>query len=325
MSEWLHDKTGPLYLSLAAVGWYMASIAATAALTAVRDTPGRRALAVWAVMLPIVVLASIIGHYEIVIGMIFASSVASMTLVLGIVTISTHRTQPTLPRKTWGLILPVALICFLIGLHGGFHWIHAVVLLIQGIVIYGLWNDPSNSKPPMRVQTAGPGHRAVLLAVAGIGAVGAAWLAITATQQIGQKLNIPYHGVVTAIMLAPAMVLAMIGLGLHDANEDHYDLAVSGQVGFVLLNLCLTLPLATAIWLSRPLWLSIPVEEAPVALPYPMSVWRVDTIMLVIVGFLLLPVSLGRWNIGKFEGIGLVVIYVVFLMLTVLASLSSLL
>jgi hypothetical protein len=45
---------------------------------------------------------------------------------------------------------------------------------------------------------------------------------------------------------------------------------------------------------------------------FPMSVWRVDTILLVVLGVMLLPWGLGAWTPGRIEGGVLVLAYLAY-------------
>jgi hypothetical protein len=46
------------------------------------------------------------------------------------------------------------------------------------------------------------------------------------------------------------------------------------------------------------------------------SVWRVDATFLMVLGMWLLPVSVGRWMPGRAEGVGLIVCYAAYLVLS---------
>ena len=50
-------------------------------------------------------------------------------------------------------------------------------------------------------------------------------------------------------------------------------------------------------------------------LTYPLATWRVDAVVLVVLGFAMLPVSLGRWELGRWEGAGLILGYAMYLIL----------
>ena len=86
---------------------------------------------------------------------------------------------------------------------------------------------------------------------------------------------------------------------------------VPTQVVVVLLNLCALLPLLILIpylasrfpavgrWAGDTLYYH---EGLPRLLLFPSPMWRIDNVVLVLMGILLLPVSLGKWTLGKEEG-----------------------
>jgi hypothetical protein len=50
--------------------------------------------------------------------------------------------------------------------------------------------------------------------------------------------------------------------------------------------------------------------------PYPMAAWRLDTVILVVLGLVVLPVALGRWTLSRRDGLLLVIAYALYLTLT---------
>ncbi len=345
MVQWTADKAAIGLLVLAVAGWYIASRAAAEALARGRRSPGRQALGHWLVCVPLPIAAIVASRPEIAVGAIFASSVACLTLALGIITIAAPQTQPTLPRRTWLFILPASLIALLIGFSGGLRWIHALILVLEGFALLHLWNDPS---PPVPLPPAEPpsvtpsAHAritpALLLSAALLAGIVAAWAGVSAAGDLSAHLGLPSAGLATALMIGPALVLSFIGWGSQEATQGHYDQAVDALLGFVLLNLCALLPLTTALYLTRPHWqppiysfaahgfsarsapttapATDPADKPPQAMPYPMAVWRVDTVLLVAVGLLLVPVSLGRWTLGRLEGYALLLTYLIYMILT---------
>jgi Ca2+/Na+ antiporter len=100
------------------------------------------------------------------------------------------------------------------------------------------------------------------------------------------------------------------------------DDAASSLVSVVLLNLCLLLPLVTVLWRIVHAARAMMADEAATVesalrqvppLVVPVAVWRVDMLVLVVLGLVLLPVSLGRWSLGRYEGIGLITGYGLYL------------
>jgi Ca2+/Na+ antiporter len=347
----LADNAALVLLGIAVVGWYAAARAAAEALSGSRNSAGRLA---FAYSLPVALTsfaAIVLGHAEIAIGVIFASSVAAMTLVLGIVTISAQHTRASMSRRMWSFVLPAALLALLIGLSGGIRWIHAAILVLEGLALLSLWNDlptapvdaaDASTEPAQHVA----GNQGVnswqgaLLLFAMLAAGVSAWAGVRAAVDLSHQLNLNGAGLVAALMLGPGLVLGMIGSGSGAAHAGRYDQAVAAQVGFVLINLCAVLPVTTALWLTRPYWhpptgsvaaaattapattsatepAVIPAStDLPDALPYPMAVWRVDTVLLVAAGMLLLPVALGRWSLGNPEGYAMLVGYLIYMVLT---------
>ncbi|WP_428937216.1 hypothetical protein [Fontivita pretiosa] len=372
-------------LVLAVAGWYVAAKALDEAIQGRRHTPGRRALAWWVPTALVVIISLLANHPEIAIGVIFASSVACLTLVLGIVTIAAqpHAEHPVsaAQRRTWAFVLPAALVSLLAGFSGELRWTHAGILAIQGLAILSLWIDPTRN--PAAAPSGGTfagttpdragslAQRMSQLALAVVLAVVAGWGGVIAARDLSAQLGLSSAALPAALMLAPALVLPMIGTGSILAHEGRYEQVVTSQVGFVLLNLCGLLPLATTLWQTRAYWqrpvqtvmsrvdaklaaaavepgagaaaaraasgssdpsgattwpatapttwagsTTQPDEGERSGLPYPIGVWRVDTVLLIAAGLLLLPVALGRWSLGQLEGFGLLAAYITYMILT---------
>lgn len=47
---------------------------------------------------------------------------------------------------------------------------------------------------------------------------------------------------------------------------------------------------------------------------YPQDAWRVDTVILIVCGMLMLPAALGRWRPGTGEGMALIVVYAIYVL-----------
>ncbi|HMB96481.1 MAG TPA: hypothetical protein VKK61_10620 [Tepidisphaeraceae bacterium] len=329
MSQWSSDKAGILLLVIAAVGWYIASRATADALSAGKSSPGKTAIGCWIPTFVVVIAAIVLGRSEVVTSIIFGASVAALTIVLGVVTIAAGETQQTSPRRMWGFILPAALICLMIGFTSAISWFDACVLFLEGLALASLWNDQAEKIPPSRLS---PG-RSIQLIIAIAAAVVATLAGLRGVWDVSGGLGIG-DGLVTQVLLGPLLVLPMIGMGCAAASEGRYDQAVSTLVGYVLLNLCALLPLAALLWFARPYWTAVFVTtNAPTTLPatmpagiisnplpYPMGIWRVDTVCLAAIGLLLLPVALGRWTLGRAEAVGLMFAYVIYMFLSALLA-----
>jgi Ca2+/Na+ antiporter len=118
-------------------------------------------------------------------------------------------------------------------------------------------------------------------------------------------------GLVAATTLAPLVVLPMIGSGTNLSRQGATPAAAGALVGVVLLNLCLLLPaLIIACYAGQR---GLGEEHQIRGLGFPMAVWRVDTVLLVVLCLFLVPVSMNRWKLGQAEGLLLVAGYAAYL------------
>jgi Ca2+/Na+ antiporter len=329
-----------------AILWYVAARAATDALAGSDPggTPGRRAIAHWMPVVIVAMYAIAKGEPALALGVVFASSVAALSLVLGVVTLTT---PPALiavdARRKWAFVLPAALLALLAGFRGELTLTHALAFAVEGLALLLLWRDrPANvlaaalPDPETAIETSGqaqtmrpgwlsPVQIVLALFLAALGAVGALWGA----HDLAGKWNVAGPGIVATLLLGPSLVLPMVGSGTMLAHRGQYTAAISMLVGFVLLNLCALLPALIVTWhLTHATAASAASAGTPLAtaaayvqgmfahdppLIYSMSVWRVDTVVLLVVGVFLLPVSIGRWMPGKIEAAALILGYVIYL------------
>jgi Ca2+/Na+ antiporter len=353
-----------LLLGGAAIGWYVASHAAADALATGRWSARRRTLGLWVPIAVTAVVATLLGQSEIAIGILFATSVASLSLVLGIITCthdfslpSTHpggfqvvqtTDQPSIPiaqrpqdtdRRLWAFVLPAALLALLAGFQGELTPTHALILLIQGLAMLLAWRVPPEEKPARPARSPFISAIEMLLAI-GIAAVAGA-AGVRAATEISAELGLVSGSFVAAMMLSPAMVLPLIGSGMSAAKLGSYPAAVTSSVGIVLLNLCLGLPIVVLLWQSAPTWekhvrsiVTVASSEAPATGPsaadapaspplrFPLTVWRVDSVLLIVLGLVLLPLSVGRWLPGRFEGILMILGYIIYMGLATISARS---
>jgi hypothetical protein len=54
-------------------------------------------------------------------------------------------------------------------------------------------------------------------------------------------------------------------------------------------------------------------DDMPRVLSFPIAVWRIDTVLLILLGLVLLPVALNLWDLRRSEGILLIAIYACYL------------
>lgn len=349
MEDWLYPSTNRfafLLLVAAGVGFFVASRAAADALR--RNASGRAiqsaALGHWLVIACVCVFAVIAGAPGISLSVIFATSVACLSLLLGIVSLVAPMTAPPSAqgRTTWPFVLPAAMLALIAGLSGKITVTHASALIILGIVLAPVvWRRMRGAEEPEAGTPGSPGapalvasdrlHRvvaAIQLAVALVLAGQAAWAAVHGAAQLHERSRLLRAPLVTSALIAPSLVLPILSSSsslVHRGQSAH---AITLYSLVVLLNLCVLLPVTALLWYAQPqlthgigqiseLWtggLNPPMV-------FPMLTWRLDAFVLVVLGVMLLPVSAGRWMLGRYEGIGLLIGYGMYLMLTVAMSL----
>ncbi len=209
-------------------------------------------------------------------------------------------------------------------------------------------NGPDDSPaagPPPPARGA-PVHRA-LLALAIVLGVAGAWAAVSGVVVASETSRLP-AGLLAAAVLSPLLTMPMLASASTLGERGQATSMATTLVGVALLNLCALLPAAVIVWHVLPgatQFTSRVLNLAPAAvassqpetiddayaetdgsllgslragaepMPYPLTVWRIDTVILVVLGFALLPVALGRWTIGRAEATGLMIGYAVYLAL----------
>lgn len=279
------------------------------------------------------------------VSMIFASSVACLTLALGTVLLSAP--APLSPdaladaphRRAWPMLLPAAVLALLAGFSARLTPKHALIFALQGVVALVLWSDDRDaraaaphdviSSPTSAERSRGGAAPVVLEAILWIGlSLTGGWLANRAATDLIRDVPRLTVGIISAMMLAPAVTLPLIGTGLGLTRDGRPDSAVvSACVGCALMNLCALLPLtilaahvvnavraggvaslASAAWLN-------PGPNDP-SLPFPMAVWRIDTVLLIVLGAIMLLISSNHWLPRRGEALVLLIVYGAYMLWT---------
>ena len=267
---------------------------------------------------------------------------------------------PVAARRTWPLLVPAALLTLLAGFHRDVPWVAAVALAVEGACVLAVWRDRRADAPPADPPAPVPGwvppwlRPVQLLLAVGLAIIGA-YLAMAGLTGAASANEAATPGLLTATFLAPLVVLPILGTG---ADLAHRGAAAAGEaasalVGVALLDACLGLPLAVAAAVGRARlaaalsadpaiarawrpWLGMvapvvgtgastrPVPTVAVgvsaAVPFPLAVWRVDVVVLTVLAVAVTPVALGRWPIGRRQGVALLAGYVAYLFLTLWAG-----
>ncbi len=375
------EHVGGMMIVGAAIAFYVASRAAGDALSPPADgmqSPVRHALAQWGAIVLVCVVAVAFDHTEIAVGVIFSTSVAALSLHLGVAITSTPQTpaRPTAlashvgpaageqsnnpaasdiaadedhgilgvrGSRAWAMVLPTAVLALMAGFSGKLTLVHAILFAIQGLLVTMVWdggrvrNGSASQVRPLSAQ-----RRAQLTLALALALVGAA-CAVFGAARMSEETGIMSTGLIASAALGPLLVLPMIGSSSLLATQGHAQTAIAASIVIVLLNLCLLLPLVVAGWHARERYVAmtaqpliapaaatkpsvtaedtsssdpLPVDDMPRVLSFPIAVWRIDTVLLILLGLLLLPVSLNLWEMRRLDGLLLIIIYGCYLVAT---------
>ncbi len=331
--------TGRAILLVGAVLLYVASRAGAHALAGLDDSPGRRAVGHWLPIAAAVVVAIVMRRGDWAISIIFATSVGCLSLLLGSICIVSPNSEASdAYRRFWPFVLPAALLALLVGFAGNLSWRGAVMLLIEGGALLFVWLEIGKAEVAAN-ERIGPGRpreedaRGFRMVDVGLcvlmGLVGAIAGDIGARRFSREFAEIPDLTVVVAI-LSPILVLPMLTSGAALAKKNKSSEAVTTAIAVVLLNICLLLPVATLLWYLaqgvggnsfHTIHLELGAVRNALPLPFGWVTWRVDSVVLVVLSFALLPAAMGRWKLGFVEGLALIAVYGVYVLMEAAASL----
>jgi Ca2+/Na+ antiporter len=333
--------TGRAMLLVGAVLLYVASRSGARALAGPDDSPGRRALGHWLPIAAAVVAAIIMRRGDWALTIIFATSVGCLSLLLGsICIVSPNSEAPAGYRRFWPFALPAALLALLVGFTGNLNWISALMLLIEGGALLFVWREISAAESAA-IQRIGPGRpekenlrefRSIDVALCILMAVIGAIAGVLGAQRISRDSPaIPDITTVVAI-LSPILVLPMLTGGAALATKNRSSEAVTTAIAVVLLNICLLLPVTALLWYPvqtidansfHTIHLTLSAIRNASPLPFGWVTWRVDSVVLVVLSFALFPAAMGRWKLGRSEGLTLIAVYGVYVLMEAAASLRS--
>jgi Ca2+/Na+ antiporter len=265
------------------------------------------------------------------VGVIFATSVASLALVGGCVcmmgtTAEEPAVWPEAARRSGGLLLPCAVLTFLAGFAGRMSWFSSAILAVQGLLIWYACAKGISPSPCTQVEGGGGGpmpvgprnphtdpppdnrgrrkegwlRLAMAIALCVIGAVAAVGGAI----RMSLNPDFPPSLVSAATVLSPLLVAPLLLNGAALVQRGQAWAAHATHVGVVQLNLCALLPLAAMLWRAR--W-STPLN-------FPMSNWRIDAVLLILLACSLTPAAAGRWRPQRMEGCFYLVLYTAYVL-----------
>lgn len=306
-------QPGFMLLFAGAAAIYVSSRASVDAITGGESRAGYLAIGLWLPVAVTAIFAMCVNHSEIAMGVVFASSVASLSLVAGVISVTAEPNSPDTTMRLWPTVLPAAMLVFLAGFRGGLNDLHAAVLLIEGVCLTWVWRWNDAPTPRKKVaKRRSIWMRAVQFvlaaALAGIGA----WAAVRGILRTSQMSEIASGGLLSAILLGPLLALPMMGVGIDCAHRGESATAISAQIGVVILNICLLLPILIELVHIRSRWRGVAFQPVP----FPLAVWRVDVVALIALGLFLLPIAFGRWRLTRMNGLALILGYILYLALT---------
>jgi Ca2+/Na+ antiporter len=312
--------TAGLMIMLSAGGLYVACRAAINAMApADGSQPGLRALCGWLPIVTTALGAVLLHHPEVAVAVVFGTSVANLSLLLGLINYLRPMEDTFRRPRVWAFVLPAALLSLVAGFGAVLTWEHALMLLALGAAILGVWredirNRPPSAPAPQPAPTArAPWQRWLQLVLAVGLAIVAGWAAVRGTVLASQLAQMPGAALIGVSVLSPMLTLPALRTDVVLAEQGNAEAALAALIGTVLLNLCLLLPAAVLLWYVTAGGTTAPVSDAIKGMPYPGSVWRTETVALVILGLLLAPIALGRWVLGRSAAALLVLAYAVYL------------
>jgi len=298
-------------LTLAAmVGFYISSrTGAEAAVRLVGDRLLIRSLFHWVPVAAVSLAAACSGHFELAFGVILGTSIAALCMVVGISALGGQ--EVTLDRRAV-YILPAALLLFLIGFNAKITPWSAGVLALQGgaIALGAITRSkaaPAKAVKARRSILAGPD---LVLSVALSGLT--AWAADRGSMHLVTEIRSLTPGLVGSLVLAPALMLPLIGTAQSLLGAGRDSDAASLAVPIALLNLCLLLPVCIALCFWG--------DSTKTSLFFPMLNWRIDCLILVIISAALVPAAFKNWRLGWIEGLVLIAAYALYLVVSLKAG-----
>jgi hypothetical protein len=347
------DKALLIPLGAAVLG--ISAFVAGAAAKQIGYSPGRRALIHWTPIACAVLAARYFGAWDVALAIIFGTSVAVMSGVLGAVALAAPvGPAPANWKRLWPFVLATVLLIYVSGFNGLLTWKHGLALIVEGLALLSLWQDSSattwHDAPNGQAPTAPPtgssagsleyrpagsdraavpsaAVAAIALAISGTLAICGAFAAIRGTAAV-ERIS---PGAIGAALFSFALTVPMVSGDRRLALNGSSWLAATSQIGIVFLNFCVLLPIVALIPYAAAFFRAVHVTARPIldvstfqphVTPFPLAHWRIDTVMLILLGVLLLPVSMGKWNLSREEGVILLVAYGVYLAATTLAGMA---
>ena len=279
-----------------------------------------------AVAVPVIVLAvqQTAGSPGTGVALLVGAGVLAMTLGLGVAMLDLpEAATPGVPAGAASpvvrTLLPLAAVVCLAGFHGELSLkIAAAIAVVGGLSLWSASGErtvvPTNAAP-----VAAGVPAAVLLA-------GGLVLLTVATSHFRSAAGNAAVTPVVVLLTVPAALLAMVGLLAAEARRHAPQTPLETVTGFTLACLGVGLPLAIAVGHGWPKAVALAGRVVPrfastqpatqpfggMAVLMPLATWRIDSVLLLVVAALLVPVGTGRLRLGKPEGTLLILLYLAY-------------
>lgn len=265
------------------------------------------------------------GHPEMALGVALGAAVAALGLAvpLAILQGSPAATAGEAEQITaadtgwWALSLPIGASVFLVGLSSVLDWVGAACLAALGLAICPvIFSGAKRDGAGKRVVEGLPG--ALLAIVAG-------GVSVVAAIALAQRHPNAPAGLIAACVLGPMSVLPLLGAATSRAAEG--DLMES--IGACLrqaVALLITGPVLTFIVIAlRPgvVGRSLNAVEWGMGVRFPGTLWRVETVLLMVIAAALVPIGMGRFVPTRRDGLVLLVVYVGYLVVSAVSGLRG--
>jgi Ca2+/Na+ antiporter len=282
--------------------------------------PRRRALAQWIPVLTTAAAAMALHQPAVAISLVFGTSIACLSLVLGLsnYVAPLHELPPN--RRVWPLALPASLLVLLIGFRGSFTWVHGLMLIVMGATFLAVWMEhPATESATLPPATTAPPKWSPMFAAIVLAILGG-WAAVKGAVGTGEHSRMVSAPLMATTVLSPLMMLPALGSATIAAHRGQIGGVITSLCGTVQLNLCALLPAiilidalgGTVLHLSHST--AVAAAGAPLpATPFPLVTWRVDAVVLVLLTFALVPVASGRWLPERLESMLLILVYALYL------------
>lgn len=274
--------------------------------------------------------ATLLGQGSMAISVVLASSVIALSIVAGVACISARGgVEASVPSLR--LLAPLALAVFLAGFRGSFSGVHAIILFSLAAILLWVrlaWTESikkMESRPPIFPLHGGLWALALAIYIA------ATLLSLGFAHQFQAILGTALVTTLSTLLIAPFLMLALIGLLANEAHHGGVGVAIDSLAAMVWAMLGVVVPVIIVIHFALAPWanahpdsiaafwtrLHVPVPTYSDRLVFPFVAWRIDSVALLLLCLMYLPLGLGKFVMGKLEGWILVAFFVIYVSIAV--------